>query len=247
MTSSELDNLVKIEQASVLALLLAWSTVAAAVELRHNRAPDPGPAGWRLVWSDEFNEPKGQPPNPAHWTHEIGDGTANGIPGWGNNEIESYTDRLDNAATDGAGHLAITAARADGSLSCHYGPCQYTSARLISRHKGEFTYGRIEARIRVPQGAGVWPAFWSLGTNIGEVGWPRAGEIDIIRYHSATPASVAPNQWVFNHPFFLILNLAVGGYLAGPVAPDTVFPQSMLVDYVRVYQGPDTADRIDSR
>ena len=274
------------------------------VELLDNRAADPGPAGWRLVWSDEFDGPAGQPPNPAHWTHEIGDGTANGIPGWGNNELETYTDSVNNAATDGAGHLAITAARADGSLSCFYGPCQYTSARLVSRYKAEFAYGRIEAKIRVPQGAGMWPAFWSLGTNIGEAGWPQSGEIDImefigrrpsevfgslhgpgysggqsftgshdfgtgvynadhvfavewqpnrvdwlvdgLRYHSATPTNVAPNQWVFNHPFFLTLNLAVGGYLAGPVGAETVFPQSMLVDYVRVYQGPDTAERFQS-
>lgn len=279
---------------SFFPLLLASSTLA--VGLADNRAPDPSPSGWKLVWSDEFNGPAGQPPNPAHWTHEIGDGTANGNPGWGNNELESYTDRLDNAATDGAGHLAITAARADGSLSCYYGPCQYTSARLISRDKAEFAYGRIEARICVPQGAGMWPAFWSLGTNIGEVGWPQAGEIDFmefvgrqpnkisgsihgpgysgghsvtgthdfgtavydgdhvfavewqpnridwfvdgIRFHSATPASVAPNQWVFNHPFFVILNLAIGGNFGGPVGAETVFPQSMLVDYVRVYRRP---------
>src|SRR5438132_6179315 len=99
---------------SLLPLLLASSTVATAAgfdaavlddfdRFRYvgtssaNRAPDPDPGGWRLVWSDEFNEPKGQPPDPAHWTHEVGDGTASGIPGWGNNELESYTDRLDNA------------------------------------------------------------------------------------------------------------------------------------------------------
>ena len=264
-------------------------------------APDPVPSGWRLVWSDEFNEPKGQPPNPAHWTHEMGDGTPIDNVGWGNKELQSYTDRLENASTDGAGHLVLTAARADGTLSCYYGPCQYTSARLTSRGKADFAYGRIEARIRVPRGAGLWPAFWSLGTSIGKVGWPQAGEIDFmefvgrrprevfgtvhgpgysgaqafsgirdlgtgvceadhvfavewqpdridwfvdgIRYHTATPASVAPRPWVFNHRFFLILNLAVGGAFGGPVARDTAFPQSMLVDYVRAYQGPDARAR----
>jgi beta-glucanase (GH16 family) len=273
-------------------------------QLHDNRAPEPGRDAWRLVWSDEFNDPAGRKPDARHWTHEIGDGTANGIPGWGNSELEYYTDDALNASTNGQGHLAITARQADGSLSCYYGPCQITSARLISQHKAEFAYGRIEARIKVPAGAGLWPAFWSLGTNIGEVGWPQSGEIDImefvgrvpneifgtihgpgysggasfggthdfgvpvsesfhtfavewqpdridwyvdgILYHTATPANVAPNAWVFNHPFYLILNLAVGGNFGGPLDPAVVFPKSMLVDYVRVYQGPDTAERFEA-
>jgi beta-glucanase (GH16 family) len=273
-------------------------------QLHDNGAPDAGPDSWRLVWSDEFNGRAGRPPNPDHWTHEVGDGTAQGIPGWGNNELEYYTADTQNAATDGRGNLAVTARKSDGSLSCYYGPCQITSARLVSQYKAEFAYGRIEARIKVPAGAGLWPAFWSLGTNIGDVGWPQSGEIDIMEsvgrvpnevfgtihgpgysggasfggrhdfgvpvaddfhtfaiewqpdrivwtvdgivYHSATPASVAPNQWVFNHPFFLIMNLAVGGNFGGPLDPNVVFPQSMLVDYVRVFQGRDTAERFES-
>jgi beta-glucanase (GH16 family) len=273
-------------------------------QLHDNRAPDPGPAAWRLVWSDEFNGPPGRRPSSRNWSHEIGDGTANGIPGWGNSELEYYTDDPQNASINGRGQLAITARQSDGSLSCYYGPCQFTSARLISQHKAEFAYGRIETRIKVPAGAGLWPAFWSLGTNIGDVGWPQSGEIDImefvgrvpneifgtihgpgysggasfgdtydfgvpvsdsfhtfaiewqpdridwfvdgILYHSATPASVAPNQWAFNHPFYLILNLAVGGNFGGPVDPNVVFPRAMLVDYVRVYQGPDTAERFET-
>ena len=256
------------------------------------------------MWSDEFNGPAGRKPDSRNWTHEIGDGTANGIPGWGNDELEYYTDDAQNAATNGRGQLAITARQSDGSLSCYYGPCQFTSARLISQHKAEFAYGRIETRIKVPAGAGLWPAFWSLGTNIADVGWPQTGEIDImefvgrvpneifgtihgpgysggasfggthdfgvpvsdsfhtvsiewqpnridwyvdgILYHSATPASVAPNQWVFNHPFFLILNMAIGGNFGGPVDPNVTFPQSYLIDYVRVYQGPDTAERFET-
>lgn len=273
-------------------------------QLHDNRAPDPGPSAWRLVWSDEFNGPAGRRPDPRYWTHEIGDGTANGIPGWGNNELEYYTDDARNAAADGRGHLAITVHPADGSLTCYYGPCQYTSARIITQHKAEFAYGRIESRIKVPAGAGLWPAFWSLGSNIGDVGWPQSGEIDImefvgrvpneifgtihgpgysggasfgdthdfgvpasdefhtialewqpdriewyvdgILYHTATPANVAPNQWVFNHPFFLILNMAIGGNFGGPVDPNVAFPKTMLVDYVRVYQGPDTAERFET-
>src|SRR5262249_21987939 len=144
------------------------------VELRDNRAPDPGPAGWKLVWSDEFSGAAGLAPDASHWSHEVGDGTAQGIPGWGNNELEYYTDSTQNAALDGQGHLAITAAAASG-LTCYYGPCQYTSARLISQYKVEVAHGRIEARLRVPGGAGLWPAFWSLGTDIGDVGWPQSG------------------------------------------------------------------------
>jgi len=275
-----------------------------ALQLRDNRTPDPGPSGWRLLWKDEFSGPAGRPPDPEHWTHEIGDGTAQGIPGWGNNELEYYTSDLANAQTDGRGHLAITAAKADGSLSCYYGACQYTSARLISRDKVEVGPGRIDVRVKVPAGAGLWPAFWALGSNIGEVGWPASGEIDIMEhvgrnpseifgsihgpgysggsgisglydlgapaseryrvfsivwqrdridwyidgvlYHSASPADLAGKPWVFNNPFFLITNVAVGGNLGGPVGDDVVFPRQMLIDYVRVYQATDTAERFEA-
>jgi beta-glucanase (GH16 family) len=247
-----------------------------------------------LVWSDEFDEPAGTPPDPTHWGYERGDGTGQGIPGWGNNELEFYTDRPDNAATDGKSNLVITARVAAAKLDCYYGPCKYTSARLLTRGKFELTYGRVEARIKVPAGHGLWTAFWMLGTNIATVGWPAAGEIDIMEnvgrrpntlygtlhgpgysgssgygktidlpaplaedfhvvaiewkkdaivwtvdgapFHAAGPADVAPNDWAYNHAFFLLLNLAVGGNLGGPVSPDTVFPASMLVDYVRVYE-----------
>ena len=274
------------------------------VTLKDNRAPDPGPSGWSLVWSDEFNEPGGTPPNPANWSYEIGDVTPDGKNGWGNEELQYYTDDLANAATDGSGNLALTLQEADGSLECYYGTCEYTSARLISWHKAEFAYGRIESRLQVPQGTGIWPAFWSLGADIDRVPWPQTGEIDFmefvgrlpneifgtihgpgysggqsfgspyqftepvfddfhtfavewepdlikwyvddILYHTATPADVAPNEWVFNDPVFLLLNVAVGGNFGGPVGDDLVPPQSMLVDYVRVYQGPDTAERFET-
>lgn len=274
------------------------------VELLDNRAPDPGTSGWSLAWSDEFDTPAGTAPDPDTWGFEIGDGTANGIPGWGNDELQYYTDSTDNAATDGAGNLVITARASDGSLQCYYGPCDYTSARLLSANKAEFAYGRIESRIQVPSGQdGLWPAFWSLGTDIGRVGWPQTGEIDImeyvsripdevfgtihgpgysggssfgsiqnipdlaaeyhtyaiewtpdriewfvddIRYHTATPADVAPNQWVFNDPVYLLLNMAIGGNFGGAVSPDLTFPQEMKVDYVRVYQGPHTAERFEA-
>jgi beta-glucanase (GH16 family) len=269
----------------------------------------PGAAGAGsapLAWSDEFNGPAGSPPNPDVWNHEVGDGSANGNAGWGNHELEYYTSSTDNAALDGHGNLAITARKSSPQtdLSCYYGACQYTSARLTTQGKKEFTYGRIEARIKIPEGAGMWPAFWGLGTNIGKVGWPTSGEIDImenvgrqpgllyatihgpgysgasgfggtyqasqdlgstfhtyaidwrpghidwlidgVRYFSATSKNVAPNKWVYDHPFFLILNVAVGGDFGQAVGAETLFPQSMLVDYVRVYGVSDTAERFES-
>jgi beta-glucanase (GH16 family) len=277
--------------------------------LRDNRAADPGPDGWELLWSDEFDGPAGSPPDPANWTPEIGDGTVNQIPGWGNDELQYYTDDPANVRHDGDGHLVIEVHEVEEpspetGLQCYYGPCEYTSARLLTWHKQEFEYGRIEARVKVPAGAGYWPAFWSLGTDIDEVPWPRAGEIDIMefvgrepyevfgtihgpgysggqsygntistedavpeefhtyaiewgpgqivwefdgqRYHEAVPADVAPNEWVFDKPFFLLLNVAVGGNFGGPVAADTVFPQQMLVDHVRVWGAPDTAERFEA-
>ncbi len=275
-----------------------------AVELLDNRAPDPGPSGWSLTWSDEFDNPAGTAPDPAKWAYEIGDGTANGIPGWGNDELQYYTDSTDNAAADGQGNMVITAQAADGSLPCYYGPCDYTSARLLSVDRAEFAYGRIESRIQLPDGqAGLWPAFWSLGTDINRVGWPQTGEIDIMEYvsripdeafgtihgpgysggsaygnilsipdltadyhtyaiewepdlitwyvddvlyHSATPADVAPNPWVFNDPVYLLLNMAIGGNFGGAVSPDLTFPQEMKIDYVRTYQAADTAERFEA-
>lgn len=252
--------------------------------------------GYKLVWSDEFNGAAGTPPDPATWGHEIGDGTASGNRGWGNNELEYYTDSTENAALDGKGNLVISARKAGpaSKLTCYYGPCQYTSARLITANKVQLTYGRIEARLKVPSGSGLWPAFWALGSNIGQVSWPQSGEIDIMEYvgrqpnrvfgtihgpgysgaggfgktydltrpvaddyhvfaiewekdqivwsidntvyNRASPPSVAPHEWVFNRPFFLILNVAVGGNLGGPVGEDTAFPQTLTVDYVRQYQ-----------
>lgn len=254
------------------------------------------PATWPVVWRDEFDAPAGTAPDPANWTSEIGDGTIIGKPGWGNDELQYYTDEPANAATDGSGNLVITTRATDPATApqCYYGPCRYTSARLVSQHKKEFAYGRIEARIKVPTGAGLWPAFWSLGTDIDQNPWPQSGEIDFmehvgrlpkevfgtihgpgysggqsfgnihtfdedvaerfhtytvdwtpgritwyvdgIAYHEAVPADVAPAEWVFEHPFFLLLNTAVGGNFGGAVGADTEFPQKMSVDYVRVHR-----------
>jgi beta-glucanase (GH16 family) len=272
--------------------------------LKDNRAADPGPDGWELAWSDEFDEPAGTPPNPANWAYEIGDTTPDGKNGWGNEELQYYTDDPSNAATDGDGNLVITLDEPEGSPECYYGPCEFESARLITQHKAEFAYGRIESRLQVPTGGdGLWPAFWSLGTDITYNPWPGAGEIDVmeyvsripneifgtihgpgyngggsfsgiydfgervdlgyhtfaveweperirwyvddVQYHEAAPSDV-PGPWVFEKPFFLLLNFAIGGNFGGAIDPSNEYPQEYLVDYVRVYQGPDTAERFEA-
>jgi len=254
------------------------------------------PSSWSLVWSDEFEGRPGTAPNANVWGQEVGDGTANGIAGWGNSELEYYTGGTNNVATDGLGNLNITVKEADGSLLCYYGPCEYTSARLLTKNRFEVAYGRVEARIKVPTGSGLWPAFWMLGTDIDQVNWPQTGEIDIMEvvgrlpnevfgtlhgpgysggqsygkvlnlgepvaddyhifavdwqpnkitwlidgmpYFTATPddAFLQGKQWVFNHPFFILMNVAVGGNFGGAVGAETTFPQTMSVDYVRLYQ-----------
>jgi beta-glucanase (GH16 family) len=235
--------------------------------------------------------PDGSGVDPSHWTFDTGGG------GWGNNELEYYTSGTSNAVIRN-GSLVITATTAGASgYSCWYGPCQYTSARLNTAGKFSQQYGRFEARIQIPEGQGVWPAFWMLGNNIGSAGWPACGEIDIMENIGRTPDTVygtthgpgpgsypgnglsgafnsgaplgsgfhvyatewsagsvsffvdgtlywtvTPSQlpagatWVWNQPFFILLNFAVGGNWPGSPDGTSSFPQEMLVDYVRVYQ-----------
>jgi beta-glucanase (GH16 family) len=280
-------------------------------QLRENMAAttaEVDPEDWVLVWSDEFNGPAGERPNPNVWKFELGDGALNNIVGWGNSEFQYYTDSAENSFMDGNGNLVIRLQDTDPDtdLVCWYGPCEYTSARLLTQDRLDFEYGRIEARVQVPDGpGGLWPAFWMLGTDIPEVGWPQSGEIDImeyvsrlpyevfgtihgpgyqggasfgntltftdtvpnqgfltygviwmpdhiiwyvddVQYHQAVPADVAPNEWVFNHPFFMLLNAAIGGNFGGAISGDMTFPQDTLVDYVRVYQAADTAERFEA-
>lgn len=257
-------------------LLLIWASVAGAQDRT-------------LIWSDEFNGPANSAPDAAKWGYDIGGN------GWGNNELEYYTSRTENAYLDGEGHLVIKAIKerytgADGVTR------DYTSARLVTRGKFEPRYGRIEARIKLPFGQGIWPAFWMLGNDIGTVGWPTCGEIDVMEnigrepsvnhgslhgpgYSGGQPLTATytlPNgqrfaddfhvfaiewepremrfyvdgqlyqtrrptdlpggaRWVFDHPFYLLLNVAVGGNWPGSPDNTTIFPQVMLVDYVRVY------------
>lgn len=133
--------------------------------------------GWKLVWSDEFSGADGSAPDSAKWGYDTGGG------GWGNNELQYYTDRTSNARIEG-GSLVIEA-RAES-----FGGRNHTSARLLTRGKASWTYGRIEARIRIPRGRGIWPAFWMLGANIGTTGWPACGEIDIMENIGSVPATV---------------------------------------------------------
>jgi len=254
-------------------------------------------SSWELVWSDEFNGPVGSGPDTSKWEYDLGGG------GWGNHELEYYTDRSENVSTDGNGNLVITALSVNDSqasgLSCWYGACQFTSARILTGDRYSFTYGKVEARIQVPGGKGLWPAFWMIGSDCNEVGWPECGEIDIMEINGGKPTvlhgtihgpgSSGPyglshtftspgagtftnsfhvyavewdakeirwyvdralyaverktqfsqdQPWVFDHPFIILLNLAVGGDWPGNPDDTITFPQSMKVDYVRVYQHP---------
>jgi beta-glucanase (GH16 family) len=246
--------------------------------------PNIRPDSWDLVWQDEFDGPAGQSPDPTKWTYDIG-------TDWGNAQLEYDTDRPENVSLDGVGNLAITAIKEE------YENQPYTSARIVTRGLFEQAYGRFEARIKLPIGQGIWPAFWMLGNDIGIVGWPQCGEIDIMEYRGQEPnilhgsvhgpgysgndaltrsytlpngtfnqkfhqfavewtpdtirwfidgqhfltvtSEIATGEWVFNHPFYMILNLAVGGHWVGAPTSATVFPQIMLIDYVRVYQPGD--------
>jgi beta-glucanase (GH16 family) len=136
-----------------------------------------GQVSWKLVWADEFDQIDGSPPDSTKWAYDSGAG------GWGNNELEYYTARTNNARVEG-GQLVIEARREK------YSGSSYTSARLKTQEKVSWTYGRIEARVKLPHGQGIWPAFWTLGTNITSAGWPGCGEIDIMENIGREPALV---------------------------------------------------------
>jgi hypothetical protein len=141
--------------------------------------PSPVPGGLALFWSDEFNAPAGTPPDPASWTHQTGGRWSNG------EELQCYTTRRENASHDGAGHLQIVARRE--TFACGDNTNQYTSARINTKGKREFQYGYIEARMKVPPGQGIWPAFWTLGADLDAVGWPASGEIDVLEVIGREP------------------------------------------------------------
>ena len=292
----------RIPRLRILAIsLAAVMAIASLVTNSETTAQAAGPKILKLLWSDEFNGKKGALPSSKNWGYDIGNGY-----GWGNAELEYYTDKPANISTDGKGKLVITADRiadAEGNAvsnsaattrilnSCW--DCKFTSAKIKTANKLSFKYGRIEARMKVAPGEGTWPAFWLLGSDLLDGNpWPECGEIDIVEtrgvepgltsaalhgpgfgkgagvggiyqsseplsaaYHvfamewkknqidfyiddhlitSETPASFAPGRWVFNHEFFLILNLAMGGEFAGDIDP-ALNKTQLFVDYIRYY------------
>jgi beta-glucanase (GH16 family) len=253
------------------------------------------PTEWAQIWSDEFDGPAGAPVDSTKWINDLGDGCSTGNCGWGNNELEHYSDDRSNISLNGQGQLAIVGKPVPPVLKCYYGPCRYTSAKITTRGKMLVSAtGRVEARIKLPAGQGLWPAFWMLGSTCPQVGWPDCGEIDIMEskgslptlsssalhgpgYSGQTPFAnwqkfpsgsitdfhtyaVEWNprsvQWfvdgvphyqvgatdihafgksVLGKSFFVILNLAIGGHFDGNPRSDSIFPATMLVDYVRVF------------
>ncbi len=234
-------------------------------------------SGWMMIWHDEFT---GNELKVKNWAFDIGG------DGWGNNELQYYTGRSENARVEDG--LLIIEARAE-----EYENNNFTSARIKTQGLKFWRYGRYEARMKLPSGQGIWPAFWLLGTNVRQDGWPICGEIDIMENIGKEPftlygtvhaegysgenglsgsidsaealsddfhvyaiewdegeihwflddqeyfsisANEVPAEWAFDHFFFIILNLAVGGNWPGAPDDATVFPQQLLVDYVRVYQ-----------
>ena len=236
--------------------------------------------GWDVVWQDEFNDGI----DAASWTYEMGDGCPN-LCGWGNNELQVYTDTQENSFIRDD-KLVIHASRENG----------FTSARMITKDKQSFNFGRIDVRAKLPKGQGIWPAIWLLGTNIDDVGWPACGEIDIVElvghkpseahgtvhfgpafpnnqssggtyylsgedfndrfhvfsiiwsfdyigfmvddiiYKEIDRTSLNGQNYPFNNPFFLILNVAIGGNWPGAPDDTTEFPAEMEIDYIRHFQ-----------
>ena len=261
----------------ILVVLLAGGCEKAAIQTLPER-------NWELAWSDDFTGAAGSAPDAGKWAFDIGTGSN----GWGNSELQYYTNRPENIKLDGNGMLVITA------KSESYAGSGFTSARIKTKGLFAQQYGRFEARIKTPTGPGLWPAFWMLGANIDTKLWPQCGEIDIMEqrgqqpsvtwgsvhgpgysgggaiskpyglvngrfdtefhvyavewgedyidyfvdnylFQRITPETVT-GDWVYNTPFFLLLNVAVGGNFVGFPTTGTPFPQSMYVDYVKVYK-----------
>jgi beta-glucanase (GH16 family) len=273
----------------LIAIILSLSACAAA----QAGAPQTASSPWILSWSDEFNGTNGSPVDASKWVSETGG------DGWGNDELEYYTARPQNAyQQDGSLVIKVLQEKYTGSDGVSR---NYTSARLKTLGKFAQAYGRFEARIKIPRGQGIWPAFWMMGEDIDRLGWPKCGEIDIMENIGKEPALVhgtihgpgysggkgigapfgftppqpfaddfhlyavewepntirfyvdehlyetrtagdlpAGTKWVYDHPFFMLLNVAVGGSWGGVPDASSAVPQTMLVDYVRVYRRADT-------
>jgi beta-glucanase (GH16 family) len=265
------------------AVLLVVAMIASLVGI--GCSEDDATVQWQLIWEDEFDGPAGQLPDASNWAFDLG-------VDWGNAQLEYDTNRPENVSLDGNGRLAIVARRE--SYTGPAGTREYTSGRINTFDLFEPSGGRFEARIKLPRGQGLWPAFWMLGADFATVGWPACGEIDIMEYRGQEPGIIfgslhgpgysgggaitgrldtgldlsadfhvyavewledritwlldgTPYQtftrgnlpsgarWVFDHPFALILNVAVGGNFVGSPDASTPFPQTMLVDWVRAY------------
>ncbi len=248
-------------------------------------AAGPAPAGYRLVWADEFDTPG--LPDTTRWAYD----TERNRLGWYNNERQYYGAARPENARVVDGRLQITARLESLSSAADWGGQRYTSARLITRGKAAWTYGFFEIRARLPCGRGTWPAIWMLGT--GGI-WPDDGEIDIMEQVGSNPSRVfgtvhtragsggnsigaatqvpdactafhdyqllwtaseiaigvdgvvhfryanpgtGRDRWPFNAPQYLLLNIAIGGDLGGPI-DDTIFPVTMAIEHVRVWQAP---------
>ncbi|HJP58946.1 MAG TPA: glycoside hydrolase family 16 protein [Gemmatimonadaceae bacterium] len=147
---------------------------------------------WKQIWSDEFNGRAGAPVDASKWVYDIGDGCAKGICGWGNNEKEYYSADPSTISTNGHGQLVIVGRTAPPGLKCYYGECRYTSAKITTKGKLIVSpAGRVEARIKLAQGQGLWPAFWMLGSSCPETPWPDCGEIDIMENHGSQPTATS--------------------------------------------------------
>ena len=277
------ENIKKISIIGVLFIALFCDSASAQAQVTYRK----------LAFKDEFNKAANTPIDSSKWTAEIGGG------GWGNEELQYYTNSIENAYHDGRGNLVIKAIKLAPplNLNCWYGNCKYTSARLITKGKFDQKYGKMEARIKIPRGQGMWAAFWMLGNDIDSVGWSQCGEIDIMEnigrepttvhgtihgpgysgangigapfnttdnqvfaddfhvystewsknkiafyvdgklYKTITPQDLpAGKEWVYEHPFFMILNLAIGGNWGGVPDENSVFPGEMVIDYVRVHK-----------
>jgi beta-glucanase (GH16 family) len=273
-----------------LALALCGATASASTAPLADRWSRLERPGWELVWHDEFDGPA---IDRSRWTFDQG-----GL--WSNGELQFYTDRPANARSEN-GQLVLEARREE------YGGNEFTSARLKTAGLAAFRYGRIEARMQVPAGQGLWPAFWMLGESFPRAAWPGCAEIDIVEvlgrepatahatvhgarfhgaagitgaytlprgsladaphvfaiewepgvirwyvddvlYHTVTPRDLPdPAEWPFDKPFFIILNLAVGGNWPGDPVASTPFPAQLRVDYVRVYGRPGVSRPVVSR
>lgn len=171
--------------------LLALAASFACTSNTPSSVPPPSTGEWIQVWSDEFEGAAGARIDATRWSHDISDGCAAGVCGWGNNEKEYYTDAIENIALDGSGNLRIVARLAPAGMTCYYGPCRYTSAKVTTRGKMNAAPGRVEARIKLPVGQGLWPAFWMLGSSFPATPWPQCGELDILENRGSASAGMS--------------------------------------------------------